>query len=177
MALDDDIAILARAPLISLMDREALRLIAFAAEHRLLRAGDVLFRRGDKSDGGFVVTKGSLAVAGKDDDAPFIAEPGALVGQTALFLRGTRPATATAREPSSVLRVSPTLMRRVLQEFPSAAEAMHGALSIELATLSGGLERVREWLMEVDQEREDSSPRLRGEGFAARPRSEPEGRG
>ena len=101
MALDDDIAILARAPLFSLMDREALRLIAFAAEHRLLRAGDVLFRRGDKSDGGFVVTKGSLAVAGKDDDAPFIAEPGALVGQTALFLRGTRPATATAREPSS----------------------------------------------------------------------------
>jgi CRP-like cAMP-binding protein len=163
MALDDDIAILERAPLFHLMDREALRLIAFAAEHKLLRAGDVLFRRGDKSDGGYVVTKGSLAVSAKDNSEPFGAEPGALIGQTALFSRGTRPATAVAREPSSVLRISPTLMRRVLQEFPSAAEAMHGALSIELSTLSGGLERVRKWLAEADERPDNPSRRKREE--------------
>jgi hypothetical protein len=77
MALEDDIAILSRAPLFSLMDTEALRLIAFAAEHKLLRQGDVLFRRGDKADGGFVVTKGSLAVTGKDNAEPFVADPDA----------------------------------------------------------------------------------------------------
>jgi CRP-like cAMP-binding protein len=150
MALEDDIAILARAPLFNLMDHEALRLIAFAGEHRVLRAGDVLFRRGDKADGGFVVTKGSLAVEGKPGEEAFIAEPGAVVGQMALFSRSLRPATATAREPSAVLRVSPTLIRRVLQEFPSAAQAMHGALAIELSTLSGGLERVRKGLIAID---------------------------
>jgi CRP-like cAMP-binding protein len=165
MALEDDIAILSRAPLFNLMDHEALRLIAFAGEHRILRAGDVLFRRGDKSDGGFVVTKGLLMIAGKKGAQPFVAEPGALIGQTALFSRGVRPATATASEPSAVLRVSPTLMRRVLQEFPSAAEAMHGALATELVTLSDGLERVRAGLTAVDEER--ASPARRGRAPAA----------
>jgi CRP-like cAMP-binding protein len=153
MALEDDIAILARAPLFNLMDHEALRLIAFAGEHRVLRAGDVLFRKGDKADGGFVVTKGAIAVEGQEGAELFVAEPGALIGQAALFSRGLRPATATAREPSAVLRISPTLMRRVLQEFPSAAQAMHGAISIELSTLAGGLERVRKQLLEINEKR------------------------
>lgn len=150
MALDDDIAILARAPLFSLMDQDALRLIAFAGEQRPLRRGDVLFRKGDRADGGYVVTKGALEVAGDDAAPPFLAGPGALLGQAALFARGVRPATATATAPSAVLRVSPTLMRRVLQEFPAAAQAMHGAIAIELSTLAGGLERVRKRLLEVD---------------------------
>ena len=148
MALEDDIATLSRAPLFSLMDYEALRLIAFAAEHRVLRPGDVLFRKGDRSEGGYVVTKGALSVESGEGE-PFVAEPGALIGQTALFARSVRPATATALKPSAVLRVSPTLIRRVLQEFPSAAGAIHGALSIELSTLSGGLERVRKRLLAI----------------------------
>ena len=52
MALDDDIAILSQAPLFNLLERDALRLVAFASESRSLRAGDVLFRKGDRSDGG-----------------------------------------------------------------------------------------------------------------------------
>jgi CRP-like cAMP-binding protein len=154
MALEDDIAILARAPVFNLMDHEALRLLAFAGEHRALKPGDVLFRKGDKADGGFVVIKGLIAVDGGAGAEPFAAEPGALVGQTALFSRGgVRPATATAREASAVLRISPTLMRRVLQEFPSAVDAIHGAFAVELSTLSVGLERVRRWMLEIDEAR------------------------
>ncbi|HEX8167566.1 MAG TPA: Crp/Fnr family transcriptional regulator [Beijerinckiaceae bacterium] len=161
MTLENDIATLARAPLFHLMDHEALRLLAFAGEHRALKSGDVLFRKSDKADGGFVVVKGAIAVDGGSGGEPFVAEPGALIGQTALFSRGgERPATATARVPSAVLRISPTLMRRVLQEFPAAAEAIHGALSTELSTLSGGLERVRKWMLEID---EHPSLHLRGE--------------
>ncbi|HEX8663920.1 MAG TPA: Crp/Fnr family transcriptional regulator [Beijerinckiaceae bacterium] len=154
MALEDDIATLARAPLFHLMDHEALRLLAFAGEHRALRAGDVLFRKGDKADGGFVVTKGAITVDAGAGAEPFMAERGALIGQTALFSRGgERPATAIARAPSAVLRVSPALMRRVLQEFPAASEAIHGNLATELSTLSGGLERVRRWMLEIDEAR------------------------
>jgi CRP-like cAMP-binding protein len=152
MALEDDIAILVQAPLFELLDRDALRLVAFAAENRVLRAGDVLFRRGDRSDGGYVVSRGAIALDARDDGAPaaFIAGPGALIGQAALFARIARPATATAREPSTVIRISPSLMRRVLEEFPHAAVAMRDAMAIELERLAEGLEGVRRRLLAID---------------------------
>jgi len=154
MALDDDIATLSHAPLFCLLERDALRLVAFASENRMLREGDVLFRKGDRSDGGYVVSRGAIALDAADDGSPaaFIAEPGALIGQAALFARIERHATATAREPSTVIRVSPSLMRRVLQEFPDAAAAMQDAMAEELTRLTQGLEGVRQQLIAIDGE-------------------------
>ena len=151
MALEEDIATLSRAPLFSLLDRDALRLVAFAAESRKLRAGDVLFRKGDRSDGGYVVSRGAVALDARDDGSPatWIAGEGALIGQAALFTRIERPATATAREPSTVIRVSPSLMRRVLEEFPGAAEAMHKALADDLLNLTRSLDGVRQTLLAI----------------------------
>src|SRR5215203_467801 len=75
MALEDDIATLSRAPLFSLMDYDALRLVAFAGEHRALGSGDMLFRKGDTSDGGFVVTKGAVALEPEPGHEAFLAGP------------------------------------------------------------------------------------------------------
>jgi CRP-like cAMP-binding protein len=154
MALDDDIAILSAAPLFSLLDRDALRLVAFAADSRPLRAGDTLFRKGDRSDGGYVVSRGLIALDARDDGSPatYLAGPGYLIGQSALFARVRRAATATAREPSAVIRISPSLMRRVLEEFPAAALAMRDVLAEELEQLSRGLANVRETLVAIDQD-------------------------
>ena len=154
MALEDDIAVLSRAPLFHLLNRDALRLVAFAAEGRSLRAADVIFRKGDRSDGGYVVSRGAIALDA-DENSPsstFIAGPGALIGQTALFAAIERPATATASEPSGVLRIPPALMRRVLEEFPEAALAIQDELTSELAGLTEGLERVRQRLVAIDGE-------------------------
>ena len=152
MALDDDIATLSRAPLFNLLERDALRLVAFASESRTYREGDVLFKKGDRSDGGYVVSRGAIALDAKDDGSPeaFLAGPGALIGQAALFARIERRATATAREPSAVIRVTPSLMRRVLEEFPDAAAAIQDAMADELARLTEGLERVRQQLIAID---------------------------
>ncbi|WP_445502582.1 cyclic nucleotide-binding domain-containing protein [Microvirga sp. G4-2] len=154
MALDDDIAVLSQAPLFNLLERDALRLVAFASETRNLRAGDVLFRKGDRSDGGYVVSRGAIALDANEDGSPaaFVAGPGSLIGQAALFTRISRPATATAQEASTVIRVTPSLMRRVLEEFPDAAAAMQDAMAAELARLSQGLERVRQKLIAIDGE-------------------------
>ena len=151
MALHDDIATLSSAPLFSLLGTDALRLVAFAAETRSLREGDVLFRRGDRSDGGYVVKAGAIALDPHGNGGPpaFVAEPGAVIGQAALFTRLTRGATATALEPSVLIRVSPSLMRRVLEEFPQAAEAMRDIMEEEFAQLTQGLEDVRQRLMAI----------------------------
>jgi CRP-like cAMP-binding protein len=154
MALNDDIATLSQAPIFHLLERDALRLLAFAADHRTLRAGDTLFRRGDRSDGGYVVTRGSVTLdpGGDRSSEAFIARPGALIGQNALFTIVERPADAVAQEPSSLLRIKPSLMRRVLEEFPSAADAIQTALAGELSALTAGLDRVRQGLLAIDGE-------------------------
>ena len=90
MALDDDIALLARQPLLGLMERDALRLIAFAAESRILRAGDVLFRVGEPSDGAVLVISGAVALDSREDGQPAqeIVGPGALIGPYARLRPG-----------------------------------------------------------------------------------------
>ena len=152
MALDDDIAVLTQAPLFNLLEKDALRLVAFASETRSYRDGDVLFKKGDRSDGGYVVTRGTIALDAAEDGSPaaFVAGPSALIGQAALFARIERGATATAREPSAIIRVTPSLMRRVLEEFPEAAAAIHDAMAEELTRLAEGLERVRQQLIAID---------------------------
>ena len=138
MGLNDDIAAMGRVPTLSLLEPDALRLLAFAAETRILRAGDVLFRRGEESDAGFIVVSGAIALDARDDGSPanYIAGPGTLLGELALLVPVERPATAIARESSSVLRLSRTLVHRVLAEFPRSALALRQALSERLETFS-----------------------------------------
>jgi CRP-like cAMP-binding protein len=150
MSLVDDITLLSRAPMLSHLDGEALRLLAFAADQRRLEAGEVLFRRGDLADGGYVVAQGALALDTGKGGPVFTAGPGALIGRTALFTTLRRPATATATAPTSVLHVSASLMRRMLEEFPAAAASMHAEAVEDLAATRTGLARVRERLLTID---------------------------
>lgn len=150
MALEDDIAGLSSAPLFSLLNEAALRLIAFAAEHRALERGDLLFSKGERSKGGFVVTSGAIALQNDSGETLFLARTGALIGRAALFTRTTRPVTARAEERSAVLRISPTLMRRVLQEFPASADAIRAVLAGDLAELTQGLGDVRGRFIAID---------------------------
>ena len=144
MGLDDDIAILAAAPVFGFLDRDALRLLTFAAERRDLADGDLLFARGDPADGGFVVLSGTIRLTPRQDGGePVRAGRSAVIGQLALFVRGTRPTEARAEGAAEVMRITPTLMRRVLEEFPEAAQALHATLAEDLAAFVTDLERVR----------------------------------
>ena len=149
MALADTITLLSRTPLFRLLDHEALRLIAFMAESRRLRADEALFRRGERSDGGYVVLDGELDITAADESLVGTAGPGVLIGQLALFVRMQRPSSAIAREGATVLRISPTLMRRILQEFPAGAAAIRDALAENLGEFSDELEKIRRVLLAV----------------------------
>lgn len=139
----DTIEVLRRTPVIGCLDDDALRVIANVADPRRLRRDELLFRQGDRSDGAYVVTFGSLTVGrdGHEDEATLLG-PSSLIGQTALFVRMHRPATAIAREASGVLRISPTLMKRVLQEYPAAADRIAHLLASDLDAVAAGLDRV-----------------------------------
>ncbi len=144
MGLDDDITILAAAPVFGFLDRDALRLLTFAAERRELADGDLLFARGDPADGGFVVLSGTIRLVPRNGGAePVRAGRSAVIGQLALFVRGMRPTEARAEGAAEVMRITPTLMRRVLEEFPEAAQAVHATLAEDLAAFVTDLDRVR----------------------------------
>ncbi|TCR68955.1 cyclic nucleotide-binding domain-containing protein [Bosea sp. BK604] len=154
MTLNDDIALLARQPLLSLMERDALRLVAFAAESRILRAGDVLFRNGEHSDGAFLIISGAVALLTQDDGRPAddVVGPGTLIGELALFANVDRPVTAIAREPTQVMKLSRSVMRRVLGESPESAQAIAGAIGERLRGFTSELQRIQDALTAIDRQ-------------------------
>ena len=151
MALEDDIALLSQVSLFQGMDRDVLRLIAFAAEARQLRAGDTLFRKGDLSDGGFVVARGSIVLMDGDaSQIEAVAGPGTLLGELALIAETRRPATAGAREHCGLLRLSRAMFRRTLEEYPRFAQRLHADLLSRVRGLSGELAQVKDALKRLD---------------------------
>ena len=154
MGLEDDISKLSRIPTFAGLEPEALRLLAFSAETKILRAGDVLFRKDEPSNGGFAVLSGSIALDASDPGsgtARIVRAPG-LIGETALLAQTVRPATAIAREPASVLRISRQLFHRVLGEFPASAAALREFFGIKLRQFTSELGAVRQVVLTAEDE-------------------------
>ena len=126
MSLDKDIDRLGRVSLFSALDYDALRLMAFAADKRVLETGDILFREGEMGESGYLVISGAIGVGSADADKAETRRvgPGSLIGEHALLAAVRRPVTASALEPSSVLTITRRLFTRVLHEYPSSAKAI-----------------------------------------------------
>jgi CRP-like cAMP-binding protein len=155
MGLEEDIGKLARNPTFAVIEEEALRLIAFSADTIVLRAGDVLFRVGEMSNGGFLVLTGSIALdaSGYGATSARIVRPPGLIGDLALLTETRRPATAIARESSTVLRISRPLFHRVLHEFPGSAERLRQSLRKRLGQFIGELDSVRQSFVPDDAQK------------------------
>ena len=77
-----------------------------------------------------------------------IVRPPTLIGDAALLAETRRPATALAREPSSVLRIPRHLFQRVLGEYPDSAARLRRDWVKRLLALSAELDGVRDSLLE-----------------------------
>ena len=151
MSADDDLRNLSKIPILGALESDALRLIVFAGETRILRAADILFRRGDRSDCGYVLTSGVIAFDARDDggSATLISKPFTLIGELALISETERPVTAVARQPSTVLKIPRSLFLRVLREYPASARALRAMMSARVDGLMRELnEKVLSWEIE-----------------------------
>ena len=134
MSLEDDIAFFERVPTFAALGKQALRILAIGAETKQLPSGAVLFYAGELADGGYVVQEGSLRLEpgtfseGKD----FIAGPGTLVGELALLTEMVCPATAIAKEPTTVIRISRSLFKKMLEGYPAAAVKLREIMAARL---------------------------------------------
>jgi CRP-like cAMP-binding protein len=131
MTIEDDIAFFERVPTLGLLGRDALRILAIGAESRYVHGGEVLFGIGDDADAGFVIQEGSFSLSSGqvDEVEPLVVGRGALIGELALITETKRPATATATEPSTVLRIPRSLFLKMLDGFPNAAAKLRDLLA------------------------------------------------
>jgi len=138
MSLEDDVALLERVPTLRLLGKEPLRMLAIGSEQRNVPRGDRLFAQGEEADCGYVVESGSFRV---DDGlgAEMIAGAGNLIGELALVVAMRRPATATALEYSSVVRISRSLFQRVLESDPEAARRLRDAFANRTSQIANSI--------------------------------------
>jgi len=139
MSLEDDVALLERVPTLRLLGKEALRMLAIGSEQRDVARGDRLFALGDEADCGYVVERGAFRV---DDGsgAETIASSGTLIGELALVVAMRRPATATALEYSSVVRIARSLFQRVLESDPEAARRLRDAFATRTNQIANSIQ-------------------------------------
>jgi CRP-like cAMP-binding protein len=132
MTIEDDIAFLERVPSFAILGRDALRILAIGAESRYVHGGEVLFTVGDPADAGYVIQDGSFTLKSDNTDstaAEVTVTRGALLGELALLTETTRPVTATAAEPSTVIRVPRGLFLKMLEGFPDSARRLRDYIS------------------------------------------------
>jgi CRP-like cAMP-binding protein len=142
MAIDDDITFLERVPTLSLLGRQALRILAIGAETRYIHSGEVLFKRGEEADGAYVIQDGRFKLSSNDGNELTVG-PCTLLGEVALFSETRRPATARALEPSTVLRIPRFLFVRMLDSFPEAARKLREILAARLDQATREISNVR----------------------------------
>jgi CRP-like cAMP-binding protein len=143
MTIEDDIGFFERVPTLSLLGRQALRILAIGAETRYIHGGEVLFNAGDEADGGFVIQEGRFSLESSEDDRTITVGPFTLLGELALFTETQRPATATALEPSTVLLIPRELFIKMLDSFPDAARKLREILAKRLDISAREIDNVR----------------------------------
>jgi len=146
MSLDRDVHLLRNIVLLDVLDDEELQLIAFNAERRRFRAGDILFKEGEAAASALVIVAGEVALS-RAADAKGVSTrycgPGSLIGEMAMIANLNRPATARAQSHGEMLVISRQLFHRVLEEFPDSAGRLQGKIAARLRMTVGDLATVR----------------------------------
>jgi CRP-like cAMP-binding protein len=141
MSLEDDIAFFEQVPTLAVLGKHALRILAIGAETRNLPSGAVLFYAGELAEGGYLVQEGLLLLepGTLQEGKEVTVGRGTLVGELALLTDMVCPATAIAKEPTVVIRITRNLFKKMLEGYPDAAVKLRDIMA----------ERVDDWTREL----------------------------
>ncbi len=149
MALDDDIAALAKVSFFDGINADQLRLLAFGSEIESVYAGAELFLQNSPSNSGYVVLSGLVDLTVTVESGTKIlasVEPGGLVGELALITDNLRATNAIARRDSRLMRVPRVLFLRMLERYPESAYDLHQKISRSVRATILQLDRVKQGL-------------------------------
>jgi CRP-like cAMP-binding protein len=137
-------AFLANTPLLAELGAAELDRIAAATRQLRVAKGDVLFNRGDASEGFYIVVFGQVKLAfvspSGDEKVVEIVGPNQSFGEAVLFMERPHVVTAQALADSLVLHVSKATMFDEFEHEPRFARRVVAGLSKRLHQLLGDLE-------------------------------------
>jgi CRP-like cAMP-binding protein len=130
------------APLAELWESE-LALIEELLEPLGFDAGEQMFRKGQESDGLWLIQEGSVRIVDAQGRHAGSLGPGDAMGGLSLVVVGPRACGAVAVGPVTVLRLSRTAFHRLSEDAPRASARILSWLVRDLAApLRAGLEEL-----------------------------------
>lgn len=135
--MQNEIDALRKLPFLSAFGPDAIAELYQSAEAMKVAAGEVLFRKGDRSEGGYFVVSGCIELCGANDaGSRLFVYPGSLIGELSLLADLERSADAVAHERSEVRKILRTHVRRILQKDALIATRLRVLLEAKASDLA-----------------------------------------
>ena len=123
------------------MRDEAIADLWRGAERITLTAGECLFRKGDRSEGGYLVVSGCVELTGSSSaSASHFVYPGSLIGELSLLAETERSSDAIAHERSDLRKIRRSEVMRVLRIDPVSATNVRTYIEARASELSRSLQ-------------------------------------
>lgn len=139
-------ALLARTPLFQGLTPSEIELISKDSRELAIDKGAILFRRGDPSDGFFLVVYGQIKLAfitpqGAEKVVEIIS-PGQTFGEAVMFMDKPYPVMASALSDSQLIHIGRDALFAELAHDPQLARKMLAGLSMKLHRLLADMESI-----------------------------------
>ena len=142
MSVRADAESLRRIPIFRECESVPLQVLAFASERQRFNRGEAIITEGKRVDAAYFVLDGTANVL-QQGEIIGRAEPGSLLGETAMLGNNTASLTAMADSAMVTARIDQALFQRVASEYPEFGQAVLVALSLKLQSSVKDLEDVR----------------------------------
>jgi predicted acylesterase/phospholipase RssA/CRP-like cAMP-binding protein len=127
--------VLRGAPVLAGLSDELLEQLAAEAGEVTVRAGEWLFREGERAESLYVIRSGRLEVVAEGPPETLIRllRRGDALGELALLHAGVRSASVRARRDSDLLELSRERFERLIRDVPAFAVALTRTMGAQLA--------------------------------------------
>ena len=123
MTLDDELNILHKVPFFCHIGPTELKLLAFASDRIIFKAGQDLFQQGEEATSAYVILTGSADIVQTTDDTVVKlgeAQPHSIVGEIALLYDNPRDTTVTSTSTVETLLITTDTFQKLMENFPGA---------------------------------------------------------
>jgi CRP-like cAMP-binding protein len=142
MGVRADAETLSRIPIFSQCEAVPLQVLAFAAERERFARGQAIITENGNASSAYFILEGT-AIVKRGQEVIGRAEPGSLLGETAMLGSFRYAVGATAETEVMAARIDTGLFQRVAGEYPEFGQAVLQVLSSRLSSSVKELEEVR----------------------------------